>query len=116
MASPETGQQTTECIDVIPATGANVQGLQSTLVRGQNKTTNQSWQGWYSQTYSGADPAPTLVYDWQLEAGNSVLAWLLVPRDTGTTARASLQVLSTTSSTVDVHVQVGDEPPETLSI
>lgn len=114
--SPETGLATETCIDVILATGAGVDSVNSKLVRGQNKSSQEPWQGWYSQTYDGAWPSPTLVYDFQTESGDSIFAWLLVPRSTSEAGDAAiLSVSASPDGRVDVQVSVR-HIVETISI
>lgn len=91
-----TGQPTSACIDVVPAVGGGLWSGAPQIVRGQNKTQGQEWQGWYSETYNGHWPAPTLVYEAQIEAGVSTFGWLLLPhaQHPRSSTNASLELLS----------------------
>jgi len=114
--SPATGQPTETCLDVILGIGDKVKSFKSRLATGQKKTAQQPWQGWYSQTYSGAWPAPTLVFDLQVDAGNSFFAWLLLPRSVAARTKASVESLSAAQDgRVEVQVRVAGVT-ETVSV
>jgi hypothetical protein len=73
-----------------------------------NATTGVRWQGWYSQSYDDAWPAPTLVYEADAVAPGTFFAWLIVP----TSARgpcaagdaATVVAANATAVTLDVTV------------
>ena len=103
-----TGQPTQAQACIIPATGTSVSLWKTaTIVQGvmQNATTH--YQGWYSQAYDDAWPAPTLIYQAENVADDSIFAWLIVPQN----SRASLcsdtaKVLSITKTNVIIQVNV----------
>lgn len=105
-ANPATGRPTLARLHLLPASGPSFgaawQGPK--VVTGQNKSATSWWQGWYSQTYTGHSPAPTLVYDAAID-GNATWAWLLVPAASGNTtgpATATLADAGPTHATVEV--------------
>jgi hypothetical protein len=91
------------------------------VVRGveKNATLNVTWQGWYSQTYIGACPASTVVYDGVIPAANGAndgrasgsftFGWLITTSD-GTTKEAdtaaSMKITNANSSAVEAVVTV----------
>eukprot|EP00051_Salpingoeca_urceolata_P028965 m.488563 g.488563 ORF g.488563 m.488563 type:complete len:838 (-) comp25909_c0_seq1:98-2611(-) len=126
---PATGKPTAAGLVVVPASGAiNIEPWTCHVVKGQNKTSSQAWQGWFSGTYDGADPAPTVIHDTATHSearsndndndnasdGNAALppswfAWLLVPlADAGDAgainAHATLDSVSDNTATITVTV------------
>ena len=92
---------------LIPATGAAA-FASATVVRGVMKSGNGThFQGWYSQDYDDAWPAPTLVYDAAAVPGGAVFAWLIVPQSARGPCTDSAAVVSSSASAVVVRVSVG---------
>jgi hypothetical protein len=77
----KTEQQSNVHLALIPATGAQT-WTSSKVVKGQlaGKDGATEDQGWYSEHYSDATAAPTLVYDAQMNPNQkqAVFAWLLL--------------------------------------
>ena len=67
---------------IYAAVGLAAQWSRATVVSGvvANASTGARWQGWYSQSYDDAWPAPTLVYERDAAAPGTVFAWLIVPQ------------------------------------
>jgi hypothetical protein len=64
-------------------------------------------QGWYSQEYDDAWPAPTLVYDATDVPPGSVFAWLIVPQSARGDCADAATVTSVSVSAVAVRATVG---------
>ena len=64
-------------------------------------------QGWYSQEYDDAWPAPTLVYDAADVPSGSVFAWLIVPQSARGDCADAAAVTSVSASAVAVRATVG---------
>jgi hypothetical protein len=64
-------------------------------------------QGWYSQEYDDAWPAPTLVYDATDVPSGSVFAWLIVPQSARGDCADAAAVTSVSASAVAVRATVG---------
>jgi hypothetical protein len=103
------------------------------VVRGQTKGKQGAteWQGWYSQSYDDAWPAPVAVYDVQLGANQTraIFAWLMLPqappgvdsrssgRSSGGASRASHAVITAASDkSVQVEVAVAGQTMVTIIV
>ena len=64
-------------------------------------------QGWYSQEYDDAWPAPTLVYDAADVPSGSAFVWLIVPQSARGPCADSAVVTSVSASAVAVRATVG---------
>jgi len=110
-ADPATGLPTPARLQLVPSAGSPAgNAWQAPLVvKGQPQGNNMWWQGWYSQTYDGHWPAPTLVYNSAIAAADTAtFAWLIVPYATQAAALpASLTVESADDTAVAVKVVIG---------
>lgn len=64
------------------------------------------WQGWYSQVYDDAWPAPTLEYNATGVPAQAVFVWLLVPTSARGPCDAAVEVISAAPAEVVVAVTV----------
>ena len=96
-------------VALIPATGAQSWNS-SKIVKGQRAGVAGATedQGWFSEHYSDATPASTLVYDAQMSSSSkrAVFAWLLVVSPTGRPAAASCVVTDVGAEEVSATVTV----------
>ena len=112
-AATASGQPTGAALSLVPAAVAGGDGTgwsSAKVVAGQkkNETAGVNWQGWYSQTYTDAWPAPTLVYDGAAAASGALFGWLLVPWEHGKAADASMSIEGgSTGSLVRASVTIG---------
>ena len=105
--APLTGQPTPAQACVIPATGAAAAAWQSAaVVAGVNKSATEHYQGYYSQSYDDAWPAPTLVFKAQGVPGGAVFAWLIVPTSARGACADTAEVVSATAAAAVVRVTV----------
>ena len=115
-----TGRPTTAQLVVIPAVGEGAVGATTwenyTVVKGQNKSAENNWQGWYSETYNGKSPAPTLVYDTLARRARSLFGWLLVPTATRETPRSTLALLKCADDVVTVRVDSAGSAPQQFQL
>lgn len=108
----DTTKMTETTCTVTPATGVGAAVWQSAdIVRGVTKSDNTTWQGWYSQTYTGADPASTLVYTGEVPAAASVtttasaeksftFGWIIATASDGAHHTATLDITQADESGV----------------
>ena len=96
-------------VALIPATGAQSWNS-SKIVKGQRAGVAGATedQGWFSEHYSDATPASTLVYDAQMSSSSkrAAFAWLLVVSPTGRPAAASCVVTDVGAEEVSATVTV----------
>jgi hypothetical protein len=105
--APLTGQPTPAQACVIPATGAAAAAWQSAaVVAGVNKTATDHYQGFYSQSYDDAWPAPTLVFKAAGVPDGAVFAWLIVPTSARGPCADTAEVVSATAAAAVVRVNV----------
>mmetsp|Transcript_1362 Transcript_1362/g.4443 ORF Transcript_1362/g.4443 Transcript_1362/m.4443 type:complete len:757 (-) Transcript_1362:115-2385(-) len=116
----DTTRQTSATCAIIPATGPAAATFASAkVVRGVQKGANTTWQGWYSQTYTGAWPASTVVYDGAVPAslatsrqeseGSYTFGWLITTASSPSLPQASIQLLRASNASVDATVMVDGE-------
>ena len=60
-------------------------------------------QGWYFESYGLYEPNPTAVYSADINAGDNVFAWIIIP-GLGTPAQMSGEILSSTQSSITIKV------------
>lgn len=104
-ADTHTGQPTTAQACVIPASGG-AQWASASVVKGVMKTNTTHFQGWYSQSYDDAFPAPTLVYQAANVPNGAIFAWLIVPHGVRGPCSDTAQIVSSASGVVAVKVTV----------
>jgi len=105
------GQPTSAQACVIPAGGALAASWSSaTIVKGVMKNATSHYQGWYSQEYDDAWPAPTLVYEAAGVPDGAVFAWLIVPTSARGACADSAEVVAATKQAVTVSVTVAGVP------
>jgi hypothetical protein len=106
---PATGQGTDVRLRVIPAVwGSTPNWHMAKLVVGQKANANgtQQWQGWFSQAYGDAWPAPAVVYDADGVSERSLCAWLLVPYRSAPNFIATFRISAATNTTVVADVEI----------
>ena len=92
---------------VIPATGAVAASWTSAaVVKGVMQNSSTHYQGWYSQSYDDADPAPTLIYRAPATPDGAVFAWLIVPTSVRGPCTDTAEVLAVSSMAVTVRASV----------
>jgi len=79
-------------------------------VKGVMKNATSHYQGWYSQEYDDAWPAPTLVYEAAGVPDGAVFAWLIVPTSARGACADSAEVVAATKQAVTVSVTVAGVP------
>ena len=93
---------------IIPATGAGAAAWDAAeVVRGVMQNGTQHYQGWYSQSYDDASPAPTLVYRAAAVPDGALFVWLIVPQGARGPCADTAEVLSRAAGSVVVRATVG---------
>jgi Heparinase II/III-like protein len=115
-----TGIPTTAQACVIPALKNTLTSSWTTsiVITGQYQDTskNISWQGWYSQDYDHAWPAPTLVYNASVNSGRSFFGWLIIPTSIRGPCTSTLTLVSATTTSVVVDVTIDGQEPVQVSV
>ncbi|HOZ46340.1 MAG TPA: alginate lyase family protein [Candidatus Hydrogenedentes bacterium] len=73
-----------------------------------------SIQGWWSREYNLKEPSPCVAYTATIDASIS-FAWVIVPAK-GVVPSVTAAIESETADSVNVRVQVGDAPAETVHV
>lgn len=100
-----TGQSTAAQACVIPATGASA-WISASVVQGVLKNDTAHYQGWYSQSYADADPAPTLVYQAPGVPDGAIFAWLIVPTSVRGPCTDTAGVIAVNSTAITIRASV----------
>ena len=109
------GVPTDAQICIIPAGGAAFQWVNATLVKGVQQTADVAWQGWYSNEYDDAWPAPTFVFEAAVPA-DAVTAWLLVPTSARGPCTSTIDVVSVGGGVVVVNLSVAGGAAQRVSV
>ena len=103
------GQPVAAQVCIIPASGAAAAVWDGAeVVRGVMKGVGNAtqYQGWYSQAYDDAWPAPTLVYRASGVRDGAVFAWLVVPQGARGACADAAEVVSVGAAGVVVRATV----------
>ena len=93
---------------IIPAGGAAASMWGGArVVAGVMKNDTAHYQGWYSQAYDDAWPAPTLIYSAENVKDGAIFVWLIVPQSGRGQCTDEAEVVSRSAGSVTVRATVG---------
>lgn len=106
------------CIFPAQASAMNSAWDSVTLIKGQyrNATAGTNWQGWWSQSFADAVPAPVLSYEADKVPAKAVFAWLIVPLSQRVSCVGSITVLDVSDTGVIVSVSLGGQAAQTITV